>query len=719
MSPSGPRRRASASPAHMASPGFRLGALAAAVCWGAALAPVSAQERWDPFGQLETNKSERRSRPANRPGQPVVAPNPPAVERAPLVAPNGQQDADPKPPEVRSQNDPQAYYPRSSNGRPRPAPNASYDTEQPYPDSPSRPAATPPAAPRASNYEAREDLAPPPTTRGATTQRLQHPQPASTPTGAAPVGVDRADLTPVMAADGSALPFELWRGLDIATVERMIASLTIPPRSAALHDLWRRLIVADVQAPQGGESNAHFEAMRLEALYRSGLMTEITEHLAHSKHTEPTPLTAMLQARSEIGSGRREAGCDAAKRVGDIRGDIPKSLRGEAILVSGYCAAVAGNAPAAGLLADLAREEGMPRSPGLAALEAVAYKSKADVSLAKGQQLALVDYRILELANAAPAPDELVKVATPALLVMVASDAGAKPELRLEAAEAAARINALKPEALGSIYRAVASRLAPADAAIDAQAGGNKESPRRRALLFASAETERTPFKKVRDIRAFVDSARRSGLYLPALVLVAKLTDQIGLVPEIGWFAETAIEANLAAADYSRARTWANFARSLDTGRAGQTDHWQALIDISDPDFPTGRGQSLGSVESMALSGRFTSDLLHRLATVLDALEYNVPIPLWEAASRTPQPSTGHLPATGVLSQLQDASKKREFGRTVLLAMHALGPDGAEGAHMISLGDSIRALKRAGLDKDARRLGLEALLGAWPRTLAN
>jgi len=84
--------------------------------------------------------------------------------------------------------------------------------------------------------------------------------------------------------------------------------------------------------------------------------------------------------------------------------------------------------------------------------------------------------------------------------------------------------------------------------------------------------------------------------------------------------------------------------------------------------------------------------------------------PLWEAANRTPQPNGGYLPETGVLTELQDASKKQQFGRTVLLVMKALGPNGAEDAHLIALGDSIRALKRAGLEADARRLGLEALL---------
>jgi hypothetical protein len=55
----------------------------------------------------------------------------------------------------------------------------------------------------------------------------------------------------------------------------------------------------------------------------------------------------------------------------------------------------------------------------------------------------------------------------------------------------------------------------------------------------------------------------------------------------------------------------------------------------------------------------------------------------------------------------------------VLLAMKTLGPNGAERAHMIALGDSIRALKRAGLEADARNLGFEALFASWPRAISN
>ena len=69
--------------------------------------------------------------------------------------------------------------------------------------------------------------------------------------------------------------------------------------------------------------------------------------------------------------------------------------------------------------------------------------------------------------------------------------------------------------------------------------------------------------------------------------------------------------------------------------------------------------------------------------------------------------------------KIWDAAKKREFGRTVLLAMKTLGPNGAEDAHMIALGDAIRALKKAGLEPDAHRLGFEALFAGWPRQIVN
>ncbi len=646
---------------------------------------------------------------------------------------------------VLAQTKPEAWSPYRQYDGQQPEPSAAPRAEPKAERSPrraQRPASPPAPAPAAADETGRRAAPGAAANRSGAvgwSSRGEHDAPAAGNSAPASAGlpldrqsraVESTDLTPVMATDGSALPYELWRGLDTAAIEQLMGSLTIPPRSAALHSLWRRLITSSVEPPAAGQGNAHFEALRLEALYRSGLLDQISEIVqkdsAGAAGSE-TPLVAMIAARSDIGLQRREAGCQRARRLGDIRGDIPKSLRGEAVLVSGYCAAATGDAAAAGLLAELAREEGISASPGLAALDAIAAGTKpAPPKLGKDQRLTLVDYRILELAGAPPAAAELIAHASPALLVAIARDSEAPATLRLEAAEAAARLNAIEATALAEIYRtqgAAGANTAALGNATLADAASN--TAQRRAALFAAAEAERTPFKKVRLIRSLIDNANRAGLALPILVLAARLSADIGLAPEIGWFAETAIEANLAAGDYAKARMWSKFAGSLDAGGGaaggprGGLGHWNALIDIADPEYPEARGGALAAVERMALSGRFSTDLLHRLATVLDALDYQVPIPLWEAASRTSQPSAGHLPATGVLSQLQQASVKKEFGRTVLLAMQTLGPDGADRAHMIGLGDAIRALRRAGLDKDARRLGLEALLGGWPRATSS
>jgi hypothetical protein len=527
---------------------------------------------------------------------------------------------------------------------------------------------------------------------------------------AIPPPVEKGELAPVMAADGSGLPFELWSGLNTESVEKLISQLEIPPRSPALHGLWKRLITADVTPATGATADGKFTALRLEALYRSGLAKEAASELAKQPATATDPLLAMLSARNELASGNAAHACEIAQQAATLKGVMPSRLKGQSILMSGYCAAIANDAASAGLAAELAREEGQDISPGLEALDAISIGAKPKIKITK--QLSLLDYRLAERVGGLAHKDILEK-GEPALLVALASDATTPVDLGLAAAEAASRLNALPPDMLAAIYRANAT----SETADTLLSGGKLQGAARRAGLFKAAEAERTQMKKTRLVRAFIDDAKHQGLQFQALLVAAPIIASMSPQPEISWFAETGAEICLAAGQYDLARKWIAVANV--PGRpGGNLDHWLALADIADPNIAA-RGESLPALETLAQGGRIKPDDLHRLATVLDALGYNVPIPLWEAASRTPQPTGGYLPETGVLSELQDAAKKKEFGHTVLLAMKTLGPNGAEGAHMIALGDSIRALKRAGLEVDARRLGLEALLAAWPRTVAN
>lgn len=508
-----------------------------------------------------------------------------------------------------------------------------------------------------------------------------------------PADVEKGTLAPVMSGDGSGLPLDLWNGVDMAAVEKLLSEIAIPPRSAALHDLWRRLILSDASPARGVGST--FAAVRLEALYRSGLANEAANQNSKSP-PDSDPVLVILAARNELANANRDKACDYAGKAALLKGDVPKRVKAEAVLLNGYCSAVAGDTSGAGLAAELAREEGQEPSVGLAALDAISINAKPHVKLEN--TLSLLDYRLLEIAGATLDAAALEK-AEPALLVALTNDGASKPELRLQAAEAAARLNAIPPDALAAIYSALAGTQAG-----DSEAG-------KRAVLFKAMEAERAPIAKAQRIAALIEDARRAGLGFQAMKLVSRAFSQIKPDPALSAYIDTGAEIGLVAGNYGLVRSWVAL-----SPRAAS--HWLALADIADPAAPE-RGQHLVELEALALNGRFKPEALHRLATVLEALDYLVPIPLWESANRSPQPTGGYLPETGVLPELQQASQKHEFGHTVLLVMKTLGPEGPEAANLIALGDSIRALKRAGLEADARRMALEALLGSWPRSTVN
>lgn len=554
-----------------------------------------------------------------------------------------------------------------------------------------------PAAPRTWKRPPATTWSPPPHPQaGQSGNAARKPAPAIGAPQAVPAPIAKDDLAPVLASDGSGLPVDLWTGLDLARVEKLLAELTIPPRSAAVHDLWRRLILSKA-APTG--AGRAFEAVRLEALYRSGLVTETAE-----APPAGDAVLMVLAARQELANARREKACELAKSVDLATSQLPKRVKAQAVLLDGYCAAAAGDSAGAGLTAELAREEGQEPSAGLAALDAISIGAKPTLKIER--HLSLLDYRLLEAAGAAP-DSAALGIAEPALLVALASDATIAADVRLYAAESAARLNALSPEALAALY----SALGRTGDRAQLLAAGQSSTPARRAALFKAIEATPQPVPKAQLMQALIEDARRNGLGFQTMRLLARSLAQLKPGPDLTFFVDSAAEIALAAREPQRVSSWVALSPR-------STAHWLALADIADPALAT-RGEHLADLEALAVRGRFKPETLQRLATVLEALDYLVPIPLWDAANRTAAPTSGYLPETGVLPELQQASARKEFGHTILLTMMTLGPDGPEAANLIALGDSIRALKRAGLEAEARRLGLEALLGSWPRSLPN
>jgi hypothetical protein len=312
--------------------------------------------------------------------------------------------------------------------------------------------------------------------------------------------------------------------------------------------------------------------------------------------------------------------------------------------------------------------------------------------------------RIEELTALVGTPDDgrssshkpNVAKASPQLLYRLAHDEGIAPEARLAAAERAASLNIIAGEELARAYREASTGLSKS-----AQSG-----PALRARLFTSFENAPSTNTRAESIAALLASARDQGIELPVAQALAEASARLVQDPQADFFAETGVRIAALAGDEESAWAW------IDAGGEHMRS-WQLLLAASDPEGPRAEAALAAGID-IALKGGLPPPLLHRLVTVLDALDYEVPIPLWEEASKSPQPTDGDLPPTGALTALKQAAEAGDVGRTVLIVAAVSGPNGAKGVNLIALGDALRALKRVGLDAEARRLGFEALYAHWP-----
>ncbi len=654
-----------------------------------------AQSDWQPFKE----KDERAAR--NRQLAPPPPPALPSVEPGDLNRPYGAPPF-PAPP---GQLQPGVSQPHGS---------------RPY----FRPSTVEPGSPKIESVELPPiDPAQQPPVPAQVLQNpsMLSPRPALSSPALSIIGVQSSQQRPASAT--KAVSQELWRGVDMRQLEALVGPLDVPPKSLALHGLWTRLLTADANPPAGGQGPSHYLALQLEALYRSGLTGAMNERLARATAAPDDPLITAFSIRLALSDGDSAKACEGTRRLAAKRSTLPKLLNGEVHVLSGYCAAVQGNTAGAGLAADLAREDEVEAPFALQVMDAIgagrAGKNGAapkDVKLSYPKRLSVLEYRLLELLGSVD-PQAVLTRAEPALLSAIANADNTDPRLTLSAAEAAAASHALAPEGLAEVY---ATLKLPANAGSDPFF--------RRAALFKSMAAEPDGARKLQIARQLIDDARRSGFGLVMARTLARplatigslttgrsgpetgppiVTPQLG-APQLGaGVSVVAIETAIAAGDFARAR-------QLVSGQP-EAQAWLALVDIADPRTERVSDGALAAVDGLARQGRFEPVALHRLVTVLDALDVNVPIPLWETANRTQQPTAGFLPETGTLPQLQEAARRGEIGRTALLVMRTIGSDGPDKSHLIGLGDAIRALRRVGLEADARALALEALYADWPR----
>jgi hypothetical protein len=528
--------------------------------------------------------------------------------------------------------------------------------------------------------------------------------------------VESGQLPPPAGTDGvpaSGFTNGFWQGGNEADALGLIAKMELPLRSPAMAGLWRRAMLTDEEPGGAGSAPGQFLAARLDGLYRAGQLKDAAALIAKSpKATDAQQLAA--GARVLLGLGDDAKACAAVKTIPLSGGPLKGRVRNDALLMVAFCAARDKQPNHASLAAEVLRDQNFAEPLALAVLDSIA-ESKTP-KLPRTDNLTLIDYKFLTLLGNVPA-ERFLPRAAPDLIVGIANDPSAEPASRLAAAEAAIRLNAYEDTDLAGLYNA--APFTPEQIADPGAAVASLAPQLQRALLFQAAEHDASPDRKFEALRQLLSIARRDSVLVPVARLVAPLIDAVRPRPDLAGFAETAIEALLAAGHFDHAVGWTLLGGTTAGPGGNALLHWLSLVDVGDPEGHVPHGSSMKYAEDLAAGGAFSPVMLQRLATVLDALRYDVPIPIWQgaqnAAGSISKADQGHLPDTGLLPKLQAAAKAKSTGMTVLLALATVGPGAATSAHPIALGETIKALEDCGLDADARRLAFEALFDAWPR----
>ncbi|MFD0986177.1 hypothetical protein [Methyloligella solikamskensis] len=488
------------------------------------------------------------------------------------------------------------------------------------------------------------------------------------------------------SGDQSPMPAGVWRNVDAQQMQQLLAGAKLPSSSPVLSVLIARALAAD--PPEGGQETA----IRVSALERAGRAEQIVELLAPAAQSGD-PGVAARYGLALLAAGRDQEAC------GLNLGQVPQSARPDsdvtqaALLIPVYCAALQGNAQGAAQALQSAQQRGV-RSPVASAVIGQLSQTSQEPPPIPGT-LDVLDYVFLRLGKVA-LPASLADSANPTLLSRIAQDSEVSPELRLAAAERGASLHLVDGEVLREAYTQAAPQL-----------GKEASAPYAlRAKLFVNLQKAPSAAYRAESIDALLSSGKEAGIQLELAEALAPENAKLAQDPSAAKFAETGVRVAILAGDDQSAWEWIE--------RGGQAARsWPLLVAVDDPFGPRAEA-ALNSGAEIASQTGLPSPVLHRLITVLDALNYDVPIPLWDMASKSEQPSDGYLPERGVLTDLQQASEQGEVGKTVLLVAAALGPNGPSGANLLALGDSVRALRKVGLEAEARRLGFEALYPRWP-----
>jgi hypothetical protein len=504
-----------------------------------------------------------------------------------------------------------------------------------------------------------------------------------------------ASWTGVLGLSEGAFPESIWRGTPRSFVAAALPLLQ-PSSSPALQDLARRLLLSNAISPAGADADNRpsLAAARLDRLMALG---DVAGALAVMDQLPADPTgDGMDRTRVEL----RFAGNDTAGACRMIDDGIARYQNRwwDRALIA--CQALGGDGAKAALGLSLLREQkAAPDATFDALIEALGGAPHKIEKLPDPTPMRLA----LLAAAKLPLPAETLASAGPAALLAYASSEALPAERRLGAAERAAALGALAPDALGALYRQV--QMKPEDQVAALGDGKLPETPKDRAILYQAARSGAPADTRAAAIAAFFAAAKKRGAFPLAARLLAPALTELGPAALPQPLAADAARALLIVGDGDAARPFIDAAGSKALVLLSRIAVQEPAAEQDAAALLRDGIAELASRDSAAAPAQ--AGLLVALLAAFDE-----PLGTLDWAPLMAPPHDAILPSAALWIDQEQAIAAKRVGETVLTSILVVTAGEPLSPEPMLLGRAVTGLRTIGLEPEARALALEAAIDA-------
>jgi hypothetical protein len=524
------------------------------------------------------------------------------------------------------------------------------------------------------------------------------PPPAATPEvvveGLAAPEVDAIGL----AESSGGFDRALWQGSDPAVIYALLSDLPVVTEVPPLRRLTRRLLVTG--SPVAGGAGRLLGG-RLARLVAMGDLDAAKMLIDQLPPVAADSGLARSAAEAALLWGDHEAACRIADAVG------PTSGAEFWAKVAVYCRLAAGDAAGARLGLDLLREARQTADAAFFELATAIADESGPPPLRSLGQPSAIHVALLALAEW-PLPPAALAGASPPILAAVAHAPALAGAERLLATEQAFRVGAASADQVAARY----AELADVDATDVMWQIQSNWGVSARAMAYDAVQEQNDPLARAE----VLDAAWRAGggaeRFLVAEVFATPFTELpadrglLSMAPSIA-------RALLAADLLVPAGRWL----SLLTAEAREDARRQGAVANLAPLFALagiGGSDAVPQLDAVAVDAQISAAVddgvpAERLFALLEGVGVPIEAESWERLLPAHAGRQERAPASALWRGLERAAADRRVGETILYALTMLNGQ-PQAVHPEALVACLRALRRVGLDRDARAIAVATAL---------